>query len=210
MRSDLSAAVLVDQRGLKRREKRPQDDEEGGDAREGERYARIEETWKPGKANWRQASTNSHQACTKANKNPSFTRNLGRTAGKGVPLGPPARGLAVDDAVGDDAPVEERGDARLELVVEASELRVEGVLDAELLDDAGIIADTEGREEVVVEGEGSNRGNGGLEVGEAVENVAVGGEHGVEGARGLVGFEVGLEDEIDHGRGAMGWRKVWG
>ena len=82
MRSDLSAAILVDQRGLKRREKRPQDDEEGGDAHEGERYARIEETWKLGKANWRQASTNSHQACTKENKNPSFTRNLGRTAGK--------------------------------------------------------------------------------------------------------------------------------
>lgn len=97
----------------------------------------------------------------------------------------------------------------MELVVEASELGVEGEFDAELLDDAGIIADTERREEVVVERDGSNRGNGGLEVGEAVENVAVGGEHGVEGARGLVGFEVGLEDEIDHGRGAMGRREVW-
>lgn len=36
VRSDLPAAVLVDHRGLKRREKRPQDDEEGGDAHEGE------------------------------------------------------------------------------------------------------------------------------------------------------------------------------
>lgn len=144
------------------------------------------------------------------NRKPSFTRNLARTAAARVPLGPPARRLAVDDAVGDDAPVEEGGDARLELVVEPSEVGVEGVGDAELLDDAGIIADTEGREEVVVERDGSDRGNGGLEVGEPVENVAVGGEHGVEGARGLVGFEVGLEDEVDHGGGAMGRGEVCG
>ena len=144
------------------------------------------------------------------NKKPSLTRNLGRTAGRAVPFGPPARCLAVDDAVGDDAPVEEGGHARLEVVVEASEVRVERVVDAERLDNAGIIADTERREEVVVERDGSNRGNGGLEVGEPVENVAVGGKHGVEGTGSLVGFGVGLEDEVDHGGGAMGGREVWG
>lgn len=53
MGADLSAAILVDQRGLERREKRPQHDEEGGHAHEGEGYARIEEPWKPGQANWR-------------------------------------------------------------------------------------------------------------------------------------------------------------
>lgn len=157
----------------------------------------------------RQASTNSHQQRTKVNKNPSFTRNLDGIAWKAAPFGPPGGGLAVDGAVGDDTPVEERGHAGLELVVESTVPRIEGVLDAELLDEATVIADTERREEIFVEGDGSDGGNRGLEVGETVENVAIGREHGVEGARSLVGFEIGLENEIEHGRSVMGGREIW-
>ena len=48
VRADLSAAVLVDHRRLKRREKRPQHHEEGGHARERQRRARHRGNGEPG------------------------------------------------------------------------------------------------------------------------------------------------------------------